>query len=135
MEKNRFWESIKFFKYTEFSAPGDPESGLQINHWLVTWLDELRKITGHPMEVHQNGGFSFKGHEKNSLHYVGQACDFHFDGWTLGAREQMKIILGMGRFGGVGFYPDWKPVPGFHVDVRPGFQIWAKRKGEYVYLF
>ncbi len=134
MEANRFWESIKFFKYTEFSAPEDPESGLLMNHFLVMSLEDLRKITGHPVVIHENGAYSFKGHSDNSFHYLGQGVDFHFQDWGLPVREQMRIILGTGKFGGVGFYPEWKPVPGFHVDIRPGFQLWAKRKGEYLYL-
>lgn len=134
VERNRFWESIKYFKYMEFSAPGDPESALLMNHFLVMSLDELRKITGHPINVHENGGYSHTGHSKNSFHYQGMAVDFHFENWVLPFREQARIVLGSGKFGGVGFYPEWKPVPGFHVDVRPGFQMWAKRNGEYIYL-
>jgi len=135
MEPNRFWDSIKFFKYTEFSAPEDPESGLLMSHFLVIGLEGLRKITGHPVIIHQNGGYSFKGHCDNSFHYLGLAADFHFQGWGLPFREQARIVLGLSKFAGVGIYPEWKPIPGFHVDVRPGFQIWAKRKGQYIYLF
>jgi hypothetical protein len=152
MESNRFWESIKFFKYTEFSAPEDSESGLLMNHYLIMTLDELAQITGHEVIIHPNGGFSFKGHSDGSFHYHGMAADFHFGWsrsigalrpdkerntgpWKLSVREQAKIILGMGKFGGVGVYPEWKPVPGFHVDVRPGFQIWKKVGADYVYFF
>ena len=146
MEPNRFWESINFFKYTEFSAPEDPESGLLMNHYLVMTLDELAQITGHQIIVHRNGGYSFKGHSDNSFHYHGMATDFHFGPlrsnktgdigpWKLPVREQAKIILGLGKFGGVGIYPEWKPVPGFHVDVRPGFQVWKNVEGKYLYLF
>jgi len=133
--ENRFWESIKHFKYQEFSAPGEPKSGRLMNHFLVMSLDELRGILGWPIIIHKNGGYSLNGHAENSHHYEGKAVDFHVDpDCFLPSRQQLQVILSVGKFGGVGYYPEWAPVPGFHVDVRPGFQIWAKRKGVYTYL-
>ncbi len=134
-EKNRFWESIRHFKPEEFSAPEDPASGYLMNHFLVMSLDELREIVGHEIIIHKNGAYAFKGHADNSFHYLGEAVDFHFRDWTLPPRGQMRAILDLGSFGGVGFYPEWKPVPGFHVDVRRTFQMWKKEKGKYKYFF
>lgn len=142
MEPNRFWKFIKYFNYLEFSAPEDEarpgarESGLLMNHFLVMSLDELRGIFGWPIIIHENGGYSFKGHSENSFHYEGKATDFHVHpDCKLSSRQQMQVILSTGKFGGVGFYPEWKPVPGFHVDVRLKFQIWKKIKGQYIYFF
>jgi hypothetical protein len=136
MEPNRFWESIKYFSYLEFSAPEDRESGLLMNHFLVMSLDDLRKLLGSPIIIHENGGYSFKGHSENSFHYEGKAVDFHVHpDCKLSPRQQAQVILSTGKFGGVGFYPVWHPVPGFHVDVRQGFQIWKKVGGQYIYLF
>ena len=135
MEENRFWESIKHFKPEDFSAPEDLKSGYLMNHFLVMSLDEVRSIIGHPIIIHGNGAYAFKGHSDNSFHYLGEATDFHVVDWSLSPRGQMRVILDIGSFGGVGFYPDWKPVPGFHVDVRRMFQIWKKENGIYTYFF
>lgn len=123
----------KYFKRSEFDAPGDPNSGLRMNPWLVKYLDELREMTGHPIIIHENGGFSFTGHIDGSYHYQGMAADFHFL-WGLPFSEQARRIFNLGKFGGIGIYPEWNH-PGFHVDIRSGFQIWVKRNGVYTYLF
>jgi len=137
MVENRFWDNtIKHFKPEEFAAPENPTSGLLMNHFLIMGLDDLRSILGYSIHVHQNGGYSLKGHSANSYHYDGRAVDFHLDPASpLTPREQLRIILSVDKFGGVGFYPEWKPVPGFHVDVRERFQIWKKVGDTYVYFF
>ena len=136
MEENRFWKNIKHFDYQEFSAPEDPESGFGMDHYLVMSLDELRGLIGYPIIIHENGAYSVRGHADNSYHYEGKAVDFHVDPeCKLSARQQGHVIFSTGKFRGIGFYAEWKPVPGWHLDVRQGFQIWKKIGGEYVYFF
>jgi hypothetical protein len=130
-----FWASIWHFKPEEFAAPEEPASGLKMNFAVVRTLDDLREKSGHPIVVHQNGGFSFRGHCDGSLHYSGRAIDFHFDWPDLMLRQQAMLVFGMGRFCGIGIYPEWNH-PGFHVDMRYGpFQVWVKRGEKYLYLF
>jgi len=134
---HRFWnDTIRHFDYTEFSAPEDPESGLLMNHFLIMALDDFRERLGYGVHINPNGGFSLKGHSDGSFHYQGEAADFHVDpACPLSPRQVMRELLALGKFGGVGFYPEWKPVPGFHSDVRLRFQLWVKRGGEYIFIF
>ena len=72
------------------------------------------------------------GHTTDSQHYSGNAVDFHVEGVSsLNAWLALERFL---RLGGIGFYPDWKPVPGFHADVRqvPYRARWARLGSKYV---
>ena len=107
-----------------------------MNHFLIMGLDQFREELGYPVVINPNGGYSFKGHSEGSFHYQATATDFHVDpACPFSPRQQMRELLAIGKFGGVGYYPEWTPVPGFHVDMRLRFQIWVKRNGEYVYIF
>ena len=136
MNEKWWYETIKHFRPEEFAAPDRPETGLMMNPELVKGLDRIRDLIGYPLYIHHNGGYAFSGHGDGSYHYVGEAADFHFDPNSMfTSREEMKFILSLGLFGGIGFYPEWKPVPGFHVDIRTRFQVWVRRKGQYIYIF
>ena len=87
---------------------------------------------GSKIVVHED--FAGDGHATDSQHYTGRACDFHVEGVsTLEAWLALERFL---KFGGIGLYPDWAPVPGFHADVRdtPYRARWARRGKLYVAL-
>lgn len=51
----------------------------------------------------------------------GKAIDFYFSRGVTTARELLDLSLRILKFtgwGGLGLYPDWKPLPGFHIDTR-----------------
>jgi hypothetical protein len=91
-------------------------------------------------EVIVHNDWAEKGHTENSRHYLGEAVDFHVVG--VSALEAFLALERFTVFGGVGYYPEWRPVAGFHADVRdpiPYRARWARvtnaaGKQEYVAL-
>lgn len=104
-------------------------------------MDQMRAAAGVPVHIHMV--FDDSGHSQRSRHYVTEdrpfadACDFHF-GPGLTPLEEFSVVMLMG-WGGVGYYPFWRPRPGWHVDLRPikanGQRTlwWRDDKGEYNY--
>jgi hypothetical protein len=80
------------------------------------------------------------GHAKDSYHYKGVATDFHFEntkGSTL--QNQLEWLLtamincGLDQFMGLGVYPEWHPVGGFHLDSRGSSVRWIRIGNTYHY--
>lgn len=105
------WKQIKYFKPAEF--PKNPNAMVLD---AVQALDQLREISGTPIQIHV--GWDNAGHASKSYHYRGLAIDFHFCQHTDYA-QQLRWIEEVPDFGGIGFYPDWRPHAGWHVDLRP----------------
>lgn len=137
------WNRIKFFERAEFQDPKyGPESGDEIDFRLVYMLDRLRGETGWPIIVHWRVGGAVDldgshGHSQNSYHLGKRGCkavDFHFS--TDAPLRLQYYQISLVGFSGIGFYPEWKPTVGFHVDLRPIYksQRWKRVNGNYVYL-
>lgn len=107
---------------------------------LLMRLDLLREKWGRPIIISPAAGAlgRFAGPDVTSFH------NFDFHGVVLAADimvsarpdrmspmtevkeviEFMDIAKGVG-INGCGFYPEWRPFPGFHVDVRETVQTWG----------
>jgi hypothetical protein len=122
------WAVLIYFDKHE--AWGDPK---MMNGLLLVLLDTIRSrlhqgiIVHHGWEVRANAA---------SQHPRGNAVDFHVK--NLPALEAtMKLLsildeLQASNHVGFGLYPDWKPVPGFHLDVRGSRARWGRIAGQYV---
>ena len=73
-------------------------------------------------------------HKPDSFHYavnghLSIAIDGAFEG--LSPMEAFAVISKF-RFTGVGYYPDWEPMPGWHIDKRPWLVVayWLAHKVE-----
>jgi len=118
------------------------ESGDLVDERLVIMLDRLRSESGWPMVIHWRVGGAVDldgshGHSAKSYHLASRGCkavDSHFETDAPHRFQYYKVSL-VG-FTGIGFYPEWRPVPGLHVDLRPMnlTQRWTLRNGEYLYL-
>lgn len=93
-----------------------------MNPTLLLALDEYRSLLGHRVVISPAPG-ALGRHlgDSNSQHNV--------DKWgTVNAADIMPdcdlefayiIAQQTKKFSGIGIYPDWKPKPGLHLDVRP----------------
>jgi len=98
---------------------------------LIDKLDAARDLAGLPIHIHV--AWDNDGHSPNSYHYRGEAVDFHFDPGLTHSRE-LEILETVG-FGGIGFYPEWRPRPGWHADIRQGRQArWVRVNGVYRFM-
>ena len=114
----------------------------RVNPLAVLALDQTREAAGVQVIVHYI--FDPDGHSPRSRHYVTEdrpkadAVDFHFGG-GLTPPQELAVVMGMGPWGGIGYYPHWSPRPGWHVDLRPAKSNgqrtlwWRDAKGEYHY--
>lgn len=75
-------------------------------------------------------------HASNSSHYKAEAFDIRIGGkGSINWNNILQCAIEAG-FKGVGYYPNWKPNRGFHLDDRKGlFKVWKriKVKGKKVY--
>jgi hypothetical protein len=129
------WETIgDYFSLDEF---GEGAARGMDDAFLIS-LYEFRIAMDNPILIHDNGGFSTKGHSPKSFHYQGRAVDFHFKYKNVSLRRLVVSAIKCG-FYGIGIYPHWSPKPGgFHLDNRPGgmFNIWSRGEdGMYHYIW
>ncbi|MEW5736440.1 MAG: hypothetical protein AB1921_16465 [Thermodesulfobacteriota bacterium] len=128
MEKTD-WEKIEHFTPGEWGK--DPARAA---FPLVSAVDRLRDEAGVPVIIHVCWDDS--GHAAKSFHYKGEAADLHFGrgkNGPLSVMEQFALICAL-PFGGIGFYPEWAPCPGWHVDIRPGNRVmWVRKENRYEY--
>lgn len=131
-----FWATIDWFHSSEWNddpSKADPS--------LVVHMSQIRTDTlvlsppeGIPIYIHEC--WSQDGHSSKSYHYTGQAVDFHFGPGLLPIEEFILLVTYPG-FGGIGYYPNWSPRPGWHVDQRlyskSGRLYWVRRNGKYLY--
>lgn len=129
------WNEIKHFKKSEWVH--DPDL---VPPTLAYGLDMARDTTicdrfssGVPIYIHEC--WAKDGHSPQSYHYTAQAVDFHFACDTITFFEQFVILLSVPQFMAFGFYPQWEPCPGWHVDIRRGKSriYWTKVGGQYRY--
>jgi hypothetical protein len=126
-----FWSTIRWFTPNEWND--DPSKASAA---LVRQLDQIRNLTcsldDHPsgVPIHIHVCWANEGHASNSYHYSGQAVDFHFSAGLL-PLEELLLILSIPEVGGIGYYPEWHPRPGWHIDRRPyedpGRLFWVYR--------
>ncbi|MBI3478001.1 MAG: DUF882 domain-containing protein [Acidobacteria bacterium] len=105
---------------------------LKIDWRLVDALEELRRLVGKPLVIHD--GYRCDHHNQevggvtDSEHTRGLAADINIPGLSL--QQMYDLALGVSAFaeGGIGAYDH-----GFlHVDVRNHCTRWARVKGQYV---
>ena len=98
---------------------------------LVT--DAIRGLLGVPLILHVCWDDS--GHSEQSYHYTGQACDGHFAKGGQSYLDELLAFLSFSEVGGLGFYPEWSPRPGWHWDIRQARPkvFWARQRGKYHY--
>ena len=122
------WDNIQYFKHSEWRE--DPKKASPI---LVYAVDNARNICGVPIIIHVCWDDS--GHSEKSYHYTGQAADLHF-GPGLTPLQEFAALSAQPEIGAIGYYPEWSPRPGWHVDVRnwsDGRLYWVQVNGVYYY--
>lgn len=105
------WESIEFFKQSEFNQPNKME------YHFINRLDQFRKMIGKPIIIHS----SYREGDPKS-HGRGEAVDVHIVGISLLCAYVLASESGL--FGGIGVYPNWNN-PGLHLDMRPQKARWG----------
>lgn len=79
------WGAIEGFKEEEFLPPENPKKlNTKMNLDLIEKIVLIRKKAIEKygfarIIINKNGGFSFNGHSKSSLHYRGRAIDFYIE--------------------------------------------------------
>ena len=136
------WGTVQGFCKHEFAPPEDLEQrdnetwDWDMDYLLMLILQEIReeakRMYGNAkVIIHRNGGFSYTGHAKTSLHYQGRAVDFHIsvpddvnpelqptgDWHRLSVADTAVLVYGQvsGSNHGIGLY-SW----GIHLDNREG---------------
>ncbi len=101
-----------------------------MNGSLLLLLDAFRDNFGPEARFIIHCGFDPPGtHSPNSLHYTGDAVDFHVDDgepYPLQIAVMEKLIHGFQVADRIGFgiYPRWHQ-PGFHLDLRGEAARWG----------
>lgn len=105
-------------------------------------LDALRGVLGKSITFSPvKGAIIRRAGKTKTLHNpeywgCGLAGDVFIRTDSIHPRDIVDQALKVG-FRGVGFYPHWKPMPGFHFDCRPGrIARWGavKKNGKQVYV-
>lgn len=113
--------SMQHFKLSEFRG-----EHLFLSVGLMLKIDEFRERLGEPVMISPAPGSLMRWDAKNETqHKYGRAGDVMLPKTTDFARAY-RIAKEVG-FKGIGFYPHWKPFPGFHLDTRPteNVAVWA----------
>ena len=100
------WESLKYFKRSEFKHPD------KMNRFLIYRLEEFRRRIGHAIVIHSDYREGDKGY-----HGKGDAVDVHIKDIPLSYAYILAERSGL--FNGIGIYPAWNH-PGLHLDIRSG---------------
>lgn len=127
---------MQHFKPEEFQGYFD-----KLSPDLKVKLDNLREVWNKKIYISVAPGAVGRhlGPTNASRHNVDrwkevQAVDVMPDG--LENVSDAFMFYDMARkvgFTGIGFYPQWKPLPGFHLDVREAkFASWGRLGGVYV---
>lgn len=127
-----FFSGIRHFSPVEWGS-----SPWKVSPELVKRMDAVRDASGIPIHIHV--AYDPTGHSPDSRHHIthdrplADAVDFHFaEGMT--PLEEFALLARF-HFGGLGWYPDWSPRPGWHVDLREDFPavVWVGQGGAYRY--
>ncbi|NCC25400.1 MAG: hypothetical protein EOM25_09450 [Deltaproteobacteria bacterium] len=128
----RDWSAIRHFERSEWGPK--PE---WVAWELIETLDAVRTEADVPVNI--IGSWAESGHSEKSFHYTGMAVDIWFgrgpNDERLSPLEQFALLSSRLILGGIGWYPDWRPVPGWHVDLRnrdPRL-LWVRLGGVYHY--
>ena len=114
---------------------------------LLALLDDFRDDLGEPVIVSPAPGaigrhLGLKSKSWHNIDWRGavRAIDIMIPGIKTMSYGVAQDLIGLAQhvgFGGVGVYPDWHPLPGLHLDVRPQRHgiatTWARRHdGKYM---
>ena len=132
--KREQWCWGPYFIVEEFNDPKseEPDTGLYMRPVLMDKLLQLRHQVGR-IVVHTaaRGGYAASGHAPDSLHLIGLAVNFHCpDLSVVNASNAIRDL----EFSGVGFYPEWRPQPGWHLDMAVRRARWVRINGDYISL-
>ncbi len=124
------WSKVQYMPRHEWRK--DPD---RVAPQLVYSTDRIRGVLGVAYIIHV--AWDDAGHEDQSLHYgdTAKAQDGHFVDQGQSHWEELLAILSDPNIGGIGFYPEWSPRPGWHMDIRQDIPrlFWARVNGEYRY--
>lgn len=101
-----------------------------MNGSLLLLLDAFRENFGPEARFIIHCGFDPPGtHTDGSLHYTGDAVDFHIEDGEpfplqLGHMEDNLHRFQVTHRIGLGIYPSWSH-PGYHLDLRPTAARWG----------
>ena len=105
---------------------------LKIEQLLLEALEELQRLAGQPLNVHD--AYRCDAHNQevggvsNSEHTRGMAADVNIPGLSLQQMYELALQVPAFANGGIGIYDG-----GFlHVDVRQHPSRWARVRGQYV---
>lgn len=110
---------LTYFKASEF-GPWWP----LMNRDLLLKLDAFRERWGAPVQISPAEGGTGREDDSNSQHNAlkwgeVRAVDIMPHGMDTPAMRQLAVTIAEEvGYTGIGVYPDWKPHPGIHVDVR-----------------
>lgn len=117
------WKLLKHFYYNE--AWGNPD---KMSFMLLVLMDQFRESLPSGCKVKVHRGYSEDN--SKSLHYTGEAVDFHVIGCGfLDAEYHLKNFLIRRKLMNeveLGIYPDWND-PGFHVGLQRDGGTWSGR--------
>lgn len=122
-----------YFDSSEFACPDGSHSawfnkhGVDVNPQLVDLMNAIRTEFGKPIVI--TSGYRSEEHNvevggvRNSLHTLGQACDFRPEWKDIEDLGRLQwIALKLNPTGGVGLYDGW-----CHVDIRGWQARWDER--------
>lgn len=99
---------------------------------LLWILDALRDDIARGFNI--LCAYELEGHAKKSFHKIGMAVDFYVSDTKPEELWDLYCYFLENWYGGTGVYPFWKPYPGIHLDIGPGYRTWTRdENGLYLY--
>lgn len=120
------------FNRVEFATSHKKGAAIVVDYALAVWLQRIRDFLGCRVIISSG----HRPHTPKSLHGIGQAADFYAipnGGGRVALPRLFEAALATKNpeiQGGIGVYPEDRFI---HIDVRPDFLRWTRRKGEYIY--
>lgn len=116
------WDRVRHFRPAEFQGLAD-----YLDPATVYALDEFRHRLGSRVMISPAPGAIVRADgNANSQHYVGSLDNPTRKGTAIDVmpldatlQEAFDAARQVDTIGGIGVYPDWKPMPGLHLDTRP----------------
>jgi len=128
-----YQEMHDFFVSKGFTTWGAHLQILRVSYAAMKKLQKFRTLIKRPVYFNS---ITEGGHVKGSIHFLGKAFDIRIGGkGAINWNNMIQCAIEAG-FKGIGYYPNWKPNRGLHLDDRSGlFKIWKriKVKGKKVY--
>lgn len=111
-----FWNSVVYFKQSEFDSPDEPGSGAKMQPIVVEKIDAIRKDIGEPLwltSAYRSVNHNKKvGGKQNSSHLSGWAVDVIC--FTSRMRWKLLFYAIKHGFNRIGIYPTF-----MHLDRDP----------------